>query len=60
MIVASPVGRGAYNDERMMESMGVSEETDADQSNDTNAMDRHARIEGRTTRRAVAEITTRV
>ena len=42
-------------------SMGdISEETDADQLNDTNAKDRDARIEGRTTCRVVAEITTRV
>ena len=38
----------------------ISEETDADQSNDTKEKDRDARIEGRTTCSAVAEITKRV
>ena len=50
--------RGAYKDEQIEEGMGaISRESDAGQLNDTIAMDRDARTDGRTTRRVVVETT---
>ena len=49
---------GAYKDERIEEGMGaISRESDAGQLNDTIAMDRDARTDGRTTCCVVVETT---